>query len=88
MVRSMVKPKWDPSVMPKGNECFYSGLHINLECRDTKLLACLFPDASQISLPSREQSQQKLTTLHSREKTEEMEFLDPRKNHKLRPEFF
>jgi hypothetical protein len=31
MVASAVKPKWDPS------ECFYSGLHLILECRDTKL---------------------------------------------------
>ncbi len=88
MVLSMVKPEWDPSVMPKGNECFYNGLHMNLECRDTKLLACLFLGASQISLPSRGQSQQTLTTIPSREKTEEMKFLDPRKNHNLRPEIF
>jgi hypothetical protein len=84
----MVKPEWDRSVMPKGYECFYSGLHKNLECRDTKLLACLFLGASQISQPSRGQSQQTLTTLPSREKTEEMEFLDPSKNHKPRPEIF
>jgi hypothetical protein len=34
MVISMMKPKWILQLCPK---CFYSGLHMTLECRDTKL---------------------------------------------------
>ncbi len=41
MVISMVKPNW---IIQCCLKCFfYSGLlHMNLECRDTKLLACFW----------------------------------------------
>jgi hypothetical protein len=34
MVVSMVKPKW---ILQLCWKCFYSELHMTLECRDTKL---------------------------------------------------
>jgi hypothetical protein len=45
MVVSMVKPKWILELCCW--KCFYSGLHMTLECRDTKLWPVSFLGASQ-----------------------------------------
>jgi hypothetical protein len=50
VVVSMVKPKW---ILQLCWKCFYSGLHMTLECRDTKLWFLSGRDCITMSLTQR-----------------------------------